>query len=326
MEIKDWIQRLPKTEQHLHIEGTIPWSMVCASTGETLPSTPEWLQPDFRFDDFSNFSEAMSFGISRVITTVADYHRVARDYFQRLTAQNVRYVETSFAFAIAVNRGFAYADVLEAITSAAPESLVVRVFGAFHRGADFSDEFIQDALTLPGLTGIDVHGDERVGEVDIYMDVFDEARRRGLRTKAHAGELCDYTSVLDVLDKLRPQRIQHGITAAHHPDVLQRLAEAGVILDICPTSNVILRVVPDLPTYPIRQLVDAGVQFTVNTDDPGIFGCTLSGELLTLVEHDLLTLHEIAAMQRNAFRAADLPDATRDVLLHEIDALVAVLV
>ena len=321
MDIKSWLQRLPKSEYHLHLEGTIPWEMAYNAPGESLPKQPQWSTPGFRFDDFRDFSEAMSVGISRVIRSPADYGRIARYHFQILAEQNAVYVETSIGVDISISRDFDLKEVIQAIHQAAPDDMTVRVVGAFHREIVRSDEAVQDILQTPGLIGIDLHGDERLGSIEPFVEIYAEARRLGLRTKSHAGELRDAAYVAEVIEMLQPQRIQHGITAADDDRVCRMLAERNIILDLCPTSNVMLRVVPDIGTYPLRKFLEYGVAFTVNTDDPGIFGCTLTSELLSLIEHDILTAHEVAAMQRTALKSVNLSDDKRRAINQEFDTL-----
>lgn len=324
MDIQTWMQRLPKAEHHLHIEGTITWEMAREVQGDALPEQPEWAVPGFQFNDFTDFGNAMRLCYGQVLIDLEDYHRVAQRHFQQLAQQNVRYLETSFALGIAYERAYPFADVVRAIRSAAPKNMTVCVFGAFYRGVMLPDETIQDILNTPDLAGIDLHGDERIEcDFEHFAEIYDEARRLGLRTKAHAGEICDSSSVKEVLEKLQPQRIQHGVTAAKDTEALNLLAERQIILDMCPTSNVMLRVVPDIQSYPVRRFLDYGIEFTINTDDPGVFGCTLSGELQSLVEYDLMSLEEIARLQRDAFARADIDESTRQSIDSEISELIA---
>jgi adenosine deaminase len=187
-----------------------------------------------------------------------------------------------------------------------------------------SDELAQDVLNTPDLAGIDLHGDERVDiSLEHYAEIYDEARRLGLRTKAHAGELRDSSSVVEILEKLRPQRIQHGVTAAKDAAVLALLAEQQIILDMCPTSNVRLRVVPNIRSYPIRTFLEHDIEVTINTDDPSIFGCTLSGELSAMIEHKLLSLSEIVSLQSQAFARADIDETVRSAVEAELEVCLA---
>lgn len=328
MNKREWLHRLPKAEYHVHIEGAIPWSMVQHTDGPDPLPDPVWLDPDFRFDDFNDFSRAMRASRQRVITSVNGYHRIARAHFQQLAAENVRYVEPSIHLAIAHHSGYDLSAIVEAITSAAPESLTVRVFAGFPRHAleidpHFLERMVPQVMATPALAGIDVHSDERLGSLAPFREVYQEARQRGLRTKAHAGELCGAASIRDALDTLQPQRIQHGVTALEDEGVVERLQAEGIALDMAPISNWKLNVIPNMASHPIGYYYDYGIPVTVNTDDPAIFNCTLIDELLALVDSHVLTLPEVADIQREALRAADLPPAQLVDIEREIDVLLA---
>ena len=139
-------------------------------------------------------------------------------------------------------------------------------------------------LSAPGLDGLSLHGDEATQHTDAFVDAFAEARRRGLQTKAHAGELMGAASVATALDLLGVTPIEHGVRAAEDDALVERLAAEAVTLDVCPWSNVRLKVVRDLARHPIRRLHERGVRLTINTDDPTVFGRTLSEELASLVD------------------------------------------
>ncbi len=141
--------------------------------------------------------------------------------------------------------------------------------------------------------------------------------------KAHAGELSGATSVWDALEYLKVNRIEHGTRAIEDQALVDYLADHDITLDMCPTSNLKLRVVDKLDAHPIKTLFQRGVCVTVNTDDPTFFGCSLTGELHTLVDQMSFTLADLVELERNAFRAARLDDHERAAILTELDALVA---
>jgi adenosine deaminase len=204
-----------------------------------------------------------------------------------------------------------------------PPGVVVRVFAAFsqHKSDRTSPDVIETVLSAPGLDGVSLHGDETAQRTADFADAFAEARRRGLLTKAHAGELMGPGSVVKALDLLGVARIEHGVRAIEDDALLERLATEGVTLDVCPWSNVRLRVVRDLLAHPIRRLHERGVRVTVNTDDPTVFGRTLSQEIVSLVDDLGFSPADAARLQANAFAVAAMPEAARDTALGEIEVL-----
>jgi len=149
---------------------------------------------------------------------------------------------------------------------------------------------------------------------------FAAARAAGLHSVPHAGESTDARSVWDALDALGAERIGHGIRSVDDPLLLERLAAQGIPLEVCPTSNVATRCVPDLAAHPIAQLRDAGVVVTVNSDDPPMFGTTLNREYE--VAADLLGLDEtgLADLARTAVDASWAPDDVKSRVRAEISS------
>lgn len=313
MTVRDAIQALPKAELHLHIEGAVPWAAVRASAPEPLPDAPVWWADDFRFDDFTQFRVASRVCFRHVLTRVEAYATVAALIFADLAAQHVRYVELSFDAVRVAESGLAFGDVVAAIKKGAAPGLTARVFGAFsrHKHDRTSEAAVAALLDTEGLDGIDLHGDETHQSAPRFAAAFAEARRRGLATKAHAGEHGGPASIRATLDTLGVDRIEHGIRAVEDDALVARLARERITLDVCPWSNVKLRVWPDLASHPIRRLHERGVRVTVSTDNPTVFGRRLTDDLLALVDASVLAPREIATIQANAFDVAAIPAGER---------------
>jgi adenosine deaminase len=176
-------------------------------------------------------------------------------------------------------------------------------------------------LNLPHLDGLDLHGDERAQGPAPFAALFTQARQKGLATKAHAGELAGPESMQTIIDTLHLTRIEHGLTASEDEALMARLVAEGITLDLCPSSNLKLRVVENISAYPIRQLYEQGVRVTVNTDNPTILGVTLNSELQLLVDRFGFSPADLARLQINAFQAALISPPTREAILAEIDKL-----
>lgn len=323
MNTKELIQALPKAELHLHLEGAVPWETVRKNCPDALPESPEWWADDFRYDDFAQgFSHAMTLNIRYGLQTIDDYHFAAKAIFAKLIAQNVRYVEISFAPILIIRKGYACHEIIDAIKSATPDGLCVRVYGAFNRARPkaINDLVCNIFCNTPNLDGVDLHGDERVAGAEGFAPHFAQINAMGLPIRAHAGELRGADSVIDVLDHLGVRRIEHGTNAIHDDALIQRLIDDDVTLDMCPTSNLKLNVIDTIEAHPIRQFYERGVKVTVNTDDPTAFGCSLNSELALLVDKLGFSLSDLADLQRNAFNVANISDHQRDALMHELGA------
>ncbi len=307
---------------HLHIEGALPWDMVQARTrAGSLPSSPPWWATDYRFESFPQFAGVLRQCYENTLTSVDDYYAAARHVFQGLAAQNVRYVEISFSAGHALSRQLSLTGIVDAVKKAAPADLAVRVFCGVSRSRPhlLQDNATETILSIPALDGLDLHGDETALGPATFADLFAHARQRGLATKAHAGELAGAESVRDVIATLQVTRIEHGVRTIEDDELLRQLIAQGITLDLCPTSNIKLRVVEDIADYPIRRLHERGIRITVSTDNPTILGCSLSSELHLLVERFGFSLDDLTQLQRNAFQETLVSAAERTRLLTELD-------
>ncbi|MCQ3972504.1 MAG: adenosine deaminase [Anaerolineae bacterium] len=320
MQRSEFIQALPKAELHLHIEGALPWEMVQARV-KAWPSPPPWWATDYRFDNFGHFAQIIRQCYENTLTSVENYHLAAQGIFKNLAAQNVRYVELSFSLGHALSQQLPLAEIVAAIKQAAPTPLIVRVFCGVSRSRPhlLQGDLLETVLHLPELDGLDLHGDENAQGPAPFAPLFAQARQRGLATKAHAGELAGPQSMADIIDTLQLSRIEHGVRAMADEGLMTRLVSQAITLDMCPTSNLKLRVVDDPAAYPIRQFHQRGIRVTVNTDNPTLLGCSLTDELHLLVDCFGFSLHDLAQLQSNAFEVALIPAATRAQLLAEVE-------
>ncbi len=318
-----FIAKLPKAETHVHLEGTVPWAWIRARSEEDLPEHPDWLADDYRFGDFTEFGELFYQGYVYVLLSPQGYGEVAQHYFQQLISNNVRYVEVSIAIDSLVRRDVSVTETIEAVQNAIPPELSVRIIGGINRRTegDLKIAASQAILETPGIVGIDLHGDERINQPEFFSELFVEARQKGYLLRAHAGELTGPETIRKTLDALQVSRVEHGITAWGEEDLIERLIDNHITLDMCPTSNVKLRAVESWQAHPLAKFLRAGVRVTCSTDDPAIFGTTPNAELQNLVRYHQLTLAELAQIQINAFEAALLDYETRQALLAEIQAL-----
>jgi adenosine deaminase len=323
--LRDFIHSLPKTETHLHLEGALPRELLYRVRPELRQAPPASWAPDFKFRDFAHFEgELLDLAFSW-FTSAERYHEAARAVFAGHVAQNVRYVETSFASGCVEFLGLDGREVLDAIRAAVPSGLEVRVFlGIHHNGrTPKMAPVLADALTWPGLAGIDLHGAESLPLEPWTAEYWEAARRAGKFTKAHAGEFLGADFVRRVLDELKPGRLEHGIRAVEDAAVVAEIRRRGLALDVCPISNHKLVPGVTLANHPIRQLVDAGVKVTVSTDDPLSFGNTLADDYAALAEQRGFTRRELVQLARNGFEVALLTAEQKKPWLAQLDAVAA---
>ena len=313
---------LPKIELHLHLEGAAPPAFIRQMAAEKKIDLSGIFAPDgsYVFQDFNHFLRVYE-AACEPLTTPEDFHRLTRAVCAELAAHNVVYAETF------VSPDFCgggrlddWRDYLAAMTEAAAEA--ERVDGVTLKGIvtcirHFGPEPARKAAICAAETkgdfvrGFGMAGGELSGRPADFAWSFDCAREAGLPLTAHAGEWGEPDMVAETVDALKVSRVGHGINAIRDPDLVKRLAEEGIVLEVCPGSNVVLNAVSDWRSHPIAKLRDAGVPVTVSTDDPPFFHTTMTAEYDALASHFGWTEEDFAAVNRTALDAAFCDDATR---------------
>lgn len=322
--LQRFIQCLPKTETHLHLEGALPYELLQRLDPVKFAEPQACWAPDFKWPTFEDFERHLIEHAVQWFTTPERYHEAAQLIFRKHLEQNVRYVETSFHAGMIEFLGIPGPEILSAIRSAAPEGLEVRVFMGMAR--DSYNEVLAPVLDAcihwEGLAGIDLHGVESLPLEAWTPKLWAQARDAGLETKAHAGEFGPAAHVREVIKQLGVRRVQHGVRAVEDPEVLQLAIDAGVTFDVCPISNVKLDVVGAMAGHPIREFFDRGLRCTLSTDDPFSFGNTVNDEYEVLACELDFSREELARLAKNGFEVASVDAATRAAWLDEVDALV----
>ena len=283
----------PKAELHVHIEGTLEPELIFAlaqRNGVTLPYADiDALRAAYAFTDLQSFLDLYYAGCD-VLRTEQDFFDLAWAYFQRAAADNVVHVEPFFDPQTHTARGIGFDVFMPGFIRAAEQArgelgLSVAWILSFLR--HLSEEEAMDTLdaALPWRAhyiGVGLDSSERGNPPEKFARVFARAAQLGLHRVAHAGEEGPAAYVRDALDLLGAERIDHGVRAAEDPALMQRLAEQGVPLTVCPLSNVRLCVFPDLAQHNLPELMVAGLKVTVNSDDPAYFGGYLNTNLTAL--------------------------------------------
>ncbi|MBO6576493.1 MAG: hypothetical protein JJ896_12760 [Rhodothermales bacterium] len=321
-----FIRNLPKTETHLHLEGALPLELLQKVAPEEFAHPPASWRQDFRFGSFADFERELLHMAGLWYTSPERYHDAAKQVFEGLVyKQNVHYVETSFASGVVEALGLDGKAVAEAIKSAAPRGLHVRLFMGIHHDGyhEGTKGWIDDALTWQALDGIDLHGTETTPVGPWAESYWTRARDEGKYTKAHAGEFAGPDFVRWAVEVLGVTRIQHGARAAEDPEVMALLADRDVTLDMAPISNVKLQVASAYDDHPIARLMDAGIRCTVSTDDPISFGNVLLDEYRMLAGPMGFDRAGLARVARAGFEVAIMDPADRDRWLADFDGIVA---
>ncbi|WP_163849840.1 adenosine deaminase [Pseudooceanicola aestuarii] len=280
---------LPKLELHLHHEGAAPPDFI-RRLGQEKSVNLEGVFDEagnYAFRDFVHFLQVYE-AATAVLKTPEDYARLTTAILEESAANGVIYTESFISpdFCGGGDVG-AWREYLAAIREAADAAerahgIVLRgiVTCVRHFGPEQAKRAALCAAETAGdwIVGYGMGGDEGKGRPRDFAWSYDLAREAGLRLTVHAGEWGGPRSVVEALDDLRVERIGHGVRAIEDPALVKRLARDGIVLEVCPGSNVSLGLYPDVARHPIRMLQEAGVRITVSTDDPPFFHTTMAQE------------------------------------------------
>jgi aminodeoxyfutalosine deaminase len=319
MTLESYLRAAPKAELHVHLEGSIlPGTLLelARRNRVVLPAdTVEGLREWFVFRDFLHFIRVYV-TITKCLRTVEDYELVVTDVAAELARQNVRYAEMTFSPSTHAKYGVPHDIYFTGLTRGRKRAetehgvLINWIFDivrdADPAAADYTTGVAIDGMR-DGVVALGLGGLESAHPPEQFAPWFERARAAGLHSAPHAGELAGPDSVRGALDALGAERLGHGVRCIEDAGLVGHLAERGIPIEVCPTSNLCLSVYPDRTSHPLRRLHDAGVAITINSDDPPLFNTTLTDEVLSLADAFGLPVDAIDGILLNALRHSFLP-------------------
>ena len=318
------LRELPKTDLHVHLEGSIrPATLVDLATKAGRP-VPGALGPglEWRFADFPHFIEQY-LQVVGCLQRLDDFSRIAYEFCEDQAAQGVRWSEVTFTICSHATRlddwDGPIAAVLDGFARGAADfptecRLVLDCVWATPR--EWSEATLAAAVRhRPAVVALGIGGPETLDAANAYADLFAEARAAGLRSVPHAGEVGPAAHVAAALDELDADRVGHGIRSLEDPAVVERLRATQVPLEVCPTSNVATGAVPTLAAHPLPDLLAAGLAVTLCSDDPGMFASPLLGEYEHARHLFGLSDDALADLAAAGVRASFAPDDRKAELL-----------
>lgn len=326
-----FIAGLPKAELHLHVEGSLEPELMFELAQRNNVAIPfasvEEVRAAYAFSNLQDFLDIYYQGMG-VLHTEQDFYDLALAYLERAHADNVRHVEIFFDPQGHTERGIAFATVIGGITRALDDArtkhgLTSKLILCFLRHLSEADAEATLDEALPYLSRIDGVGldSSEVGHPPSKFErVFARAKGLGLKIVAHAGEEGPPAYVHEALDLLKVDRIDHGNRSLEDGALVQRLAEEGMTLTVCPLSNLKLCVVDDIADHPLKVMLDAGLRATVNSDDPSYFGGYVNANYQAVADALDLSKEDLLTLARNSFTGSFLGDADKTRHLAAIDA------
>jgi adenosine deaminase len=324
------IQRLPKAELHLHIEGTLEPEMMMTLAQRNRIKLPYGSVAEIRnaynFRDLQTFLDIYYAG-AQVLRKAQDFYDLTSAYLKRVAEDNVRHVEIFFDPQTHTERDVEFATVIDGIYGALQDGqsqlgITFRLIMCFlrHLSAEAAMATLEEALAFKdNIHAVGLDSSEAGHPPSKFVSVFDRARTEGFLTVAHAGEEGPPAYIREALDLLKVERIDHGVRCLEDQALVQRLVEEQIPLTVCPLSNVKLRVFETLEQHNLKLLLQRGLCATINSDDPAYFGGYIGENFLRTQQALNLTAADIHALARNAFTASFLSDADKQRYIAEVD-------
>lgn len=324
--MRHFLQRLPKAELHLHIEGTLEPELMFRLAERNRIALPyadiAQVEEAYRFRHLQEFLDLYYQGMN-VLCTPQDFHNLAMDYFIRARNEGVMHIDMHFDPQAHIQRGVPLASVMRGLLSAVRQAeqtldLSVGLIMAFLR-----DRPVAEAASLleqardywPYLNAVGLDSAESGYPPGRFADVFARAGELGLARVAHAGEEGPAAYVSEALDELGVERIDHGVQCMTDDTLVERLKREQTVLTVCPLSNVSLGIVDRMAAHPLPAMREAGLNITLSSDDPAYFGGGVLSNHLACAEAFGWDESTFLSLSRSAISAGFMPEARRRTLL-----------
>ena len=326
-----FLRLLPKAELHLHLEGAIePATLLQLRQRHGDRVTPAEIEALYRYEDFPGFLLAFK-SITEHLRKPEDYELITYRLMQRLKEESVLHAEVYVSVGVCLWRQQDFAAIFEGLDrgrARGARDFGISLLWIFDAVRNLGPEPAQKVFELAAryrdreVVGIGIGGDELKAPPELFRDAYAWSADQGLRLTAHAGETGPPESVWGALN-LRAERIGHGLTAFHDPDLVEELAQRQVPVEICLTSNLRTGLCPNLNEHPAKTYFEQGVMITLNSDDPAMFGTTLAREYQIAQQLFGFTDEHLRELARNSFEASFLPAEKKLEFLNLFDAAVA---
>jgi len=326
-----FILGLPKAELHLHLEGSIdPPTLVELRTRHGKPTTLAEIDKLYSYEDFIGFLRAFK-TVTDDLQTPDDFELITYRLMQNLKAQNVLHAEVYISVGVCLWRKQDFDALFEGIDRGrrrGERDFDVSLLWIFDAVRQFGPGEAQRVVELAvrhqsdNVVGFGIGGDELKAPPELFRDIYAFAAAHGLRLTAHAGESAGPGSIWGALN-LRAERIGHGLTAAQDKELIEVLSRRQIPIEICLTSNLRTGCCHSLADHPVRNYFDQGLMITLNSDDPAMFGTSLSREYRIAQENFGFTDDHLRELARNSFEASFLPADKKLNFLNLVDAISA---
>lgn len=331
MVTKDFIEGLPKTELHLHIEGSLEPEQMFEFAKRNKVDLPfanvEEIRAAYEFSELQDFLDIYYQGMG-VLQTEQDYYDLTWAYLEKVHGQNVIHVEIFFDPQGHTERGVPFDTVINGIHRALEDGekklgISFHLIMSFLRHLSEEDGFKTLEQALPHkdkIKAVGLDSSELGHPPSKFERLYERCREEGFLTVAHAGEEGPPEYVYEALDLLKIDRIDHGNRSLEDEDLTVRIAQSGMALTVCPLSNYKLAGVTDMRQHPIKKMLDKGLKATVNSDDPAYFGGYMNENYMAIVEALNLSRDDVITLARNGVEATFCTETEKEKMRGQLES------
>ena len=326
----DLIKRLPKAELHLHIEGSLEPELMFRLAQKNNIAIPykdiEDVRRAYNFTNLQTFLDIYYAG-ANVLITKDDFYDLTWAYILKCVEDNVIHTEIFFDPQTHSARGVAFETVITGIKEALDDAkaqygITSCIIMCFLRHLSQDDAFATLEAAMPfqdDIIGVGLDSSEIGNPRSKFKAVFQKAKDAGFKLVAHAGEEADFTYIYEALDMLHISRIDHGVQSIQSPELMQRLKDEQMPLTVCPNSNIELKVFDSYQNHNIKDLLDYGLNVSVNSDDPAYFKGYINQNFINLFENLSLSEDDIVTLVKNSFRSAFIDEQLKQDYLARVE-------
>jgi len=328
--MKTFIEKLPKAELHLHIEGSFEPELMFKIAQRNHIDIPynsvKEIEEAYKFNCLQDFLNIYYQGAC-VLVTEQDFYDLTYSYLQKCADQHVRHTEIMFDPQTHTDRGVAFETVINGISKACDDaktklgvsSLLIMSY-LRHLSEEEAFKTLEQSLPFKAkIKAVGLDSSEKGNPPSKFKNVFKASVKEGYIPLAHAGEEGAAAYVWEAIDILGIKRIDHGNNALQDENLVKEIIRRDIALTVCPLSNTSLRVVDDLKNHPLKKMMDLGLKVTVNSDDPAYFGGQVNKNYLEIQEALNLSKSDLYQLAKNSFQYSLLDDHTKQIFLNELE-------
>ena len=329
-DLQEFIEKMPKAELHMHIEGSLEPELMfelAARNKIDIPfKTVQAVRDAYQFSNLQDFLDIYYQGMS-VLITEQDFYDLTFAYLTKIYQQNVIHAEIFFDPQGHTDRGVSFSNVINGISQALSDGekkfgITSHLIMCFLRHLSEEDAFATLEQALPyrdKIIGVGLDSSELGHPPSKFERVFAKAKAEGFLAVAHAGEEGPPDYVRQALDLLKIDRLDHGNRSLEDADLIDRLVDMQMALTVCPLSNFKLAGVTDMRNHPIKKMLDLGLKATVNSDDPAYFGGYVNENYQAIADNLDLTKDDILTLARNGFEASFCTNTQKQAMIARLE-------